>query len=93
MSGKIPIAGIGVPNSILPYVKDGLIKDAALCIPVDIDDAALCITKAQLDGTLDPAKGVVKAGRLGDLKFTAKDEILLGPPLVFNQDNVDKYNF
>ena len=93
MSGKIPIAGIGVPNSILPYVKDGLIKDAVLCFPVDIDYAALCITKAQLDGTLDAAKGVVKAGRLGDLKFTAKDEILLEPPLVFNQDHIDKDNF
>ncbi len=67
MYGKIPIAGIGVPNSIRPYVKDSLIKDAVLCIPVDIDYAALCITKAQLDGTLDAAKGVVKAGRLGGL--------------------------
>jgi len=93
MSGKIPIAGIGVPNSILPCVKDGLIKDAVLWSPVDIGYAALYITKAQLDGTLDAAKGVVKAGRLGDLKFTAKDEILLGPPLVFNQDNIDRYNF
>ncbi len=92
-SGKIPIAGIGVPNSILPNVKDGLIDDAVLWSPVHIDYAALCITKAQLGGTLDAAKGVVKAGRLGDLKFTAKDEILLGLPLVFNQDNVDKYNF
>jgi len=76
-----------------PLRQDGLIKDAVLCFPVDIDYAALCITKAQLDGTLDAAKGVVKAGRLGDLKFTAKDEILLGPPLVFNQDNIDRYNF
>ena len=91
--GKITIAGIGVPNSIRPYVKSGLIKDAVLWSPVDIGYAALYITKAQLDGTLDPAKGVVKAGRLGDLKFTAKDEILLGPPLVFDQDNIDKYNF
>ena len=93
MSGKITIAGIGVPNAIRPYIKDGIIKDAVLWSPVDIGYAALYISKAQLDGTFDPAKGVVKAGRLGDLKFTAKDEVLLGPPLVFNKDNIDKYNF
>ena len=93
LSGKVTIAGIGVPNSIRPYVKDGIIKDAVLWSPVDIGYAALYITKAQLDGTLDPAKGTVKAGRLGDLKFTAKDEVLLGPPLVFDEANIDKYNF
>lgn len=93
LSGKLTIAGIGVPNSIRPYVKDGTIKDAVLWSPVDIGYAALYITKAQLDGKLDPGAGSVKAGRLGELKFTSKDEILLGPPLVFSQDNIDKYNF
>lgn len=93
LSGKVAIAGIGVPNAIRPYVRDGIIKDAVLWSPVDIGYAAIYITKAQLDGTLDPAKGVVKAGRLGELKFTAKDEILLGPPLVFSKANIDKYNF
>ena len=73
--------------------KDGTIKDAVLWSPVDIGYAAIYITKAQLDGTLDPSKGFIKAGRLGDLKFTAKDEILQGPPLVFNKDNVGQYNF
>ena len=32
-------------------------------------------------------------GRLGKLKFTAKDEILLGPPLVFTQAKIDNYHF
>ncbi len=93
LAGKVTIAGIGVPNSIRPYVKDGVVKEAVLWSPVDIGYAAIYITKAQLDGTLDPAKGVVSAGRLGNLKFTAKDEILLGPPLIFTQDNIDNYHF
>ena len=92
-SDRLTIAGIGVPNAIRPYINDGVIKDAVLWSPVDIGYAAIYITKAQLDGSFDPAKGVVKAGRLGDLKFTAKDEVLLGPPLVFNKDNIEKYNF
>lgn len=93
LAGKIAISGIGVPNAIRPYVKDGIIKEAVLWSPVDIGYAAIYISNAQLDGTLDPGKGFVKAGRLGDLKFTSPDEILLGPPLVFDKDNIDKYNF
>lgn len=93
LGGKLPIAGIGVPNAIRSYVKEGVIKEAVLWSPVDIGYAALQITKAQLDGTLDPAKGSLKAGRLGELKFTAKDELLLGPPMVFTRDNIDQFNF
>ena len=93
LSGKITIAGIGVPNSIRPYIKSGVVKEAVLWSPVDIGYAAIYITKAQLDGTLDPAKGFVPAGRLGNLKFTAKDEVLLGPPLIFTQANIDNYHF
>ena len=93
LSGKVTIAGIGVPNSIRPYIKSGVVKEAVLWSPVDIGYAAIYITKAQLDGTLDPAKGYVMAGRLGKLKFTAKDEVLLGPPLVFTQANIDNYHF
>lgn len=91
--GKTAIAGIGVPNAIRPYVKEGVIKEAVLWNPVDIGYAAIQIAKAQLDGRLDPAKGVLDAGRLGALKFTAKDELLLGPPLVFTAANIDKFDF
>lgn len=93
LSGKVTIAGIGVPNSIRPYINDGVVKEAVLWSPVDIGYAAIYITKAQLDGTLNPAAGMLPAGRLGNLKFTAKDEILLGPPLVFTQDNIGNYHF
>ena len=93
LGGKVTIAGIGVPNSIRPYIEDGVVKEAVLWSPVDIGYAAIYITKAQLEGTLDASKGMVSAGRLGDLKFTAKDEILLGPPLVFTQANIGNYHF
>ncbi len=93
LGGKTAIAGIGVPNAIRPYVKEGIIREAVLWSPVDIGYAAIQITKAQLDGALDPAKGSLPAGRLGELKFTAKDELLLGPPLVFTKNNIEQYKF
>jgi rhamnose transport system substrate-binding protein len=91
--GQVTIAGIGVPNGIRPYVKSGYIGKAVLWSPVDIGYAAIHIAKAQMDGALDPAKGVLPAGRLGNLTFTSKDQLLLGPPLVFNRSNIDQYHF
>jgi hypothetical protein len=45
-----------------------------------------------LDGTM-PTSGAFKAGRLGEVKMLAKDEVLLGPPLVFSKRDVGRYDF
>jgi ABC-type sugar transport system substrate-binding protein len=84
---------LGVPSLIRKYVKDGTIEQACLWNPVDIGYGAIYMAHAQLDGTLDPASGTLEAGRLGKLEFLSEDEILLGPPLVFNEKNIDDYDF
>lgn len=93
ISGKVPIAGIGVPSTIRPYIKSGTVYSAVLWDPVDLGYGAIYISKAQLDGTLDKKSGFVEAGRLGKMKFIADDVVLLGPPTVFDKENIDKYNF
>jgi rhamnose transport system substrate-binding protein len=91
--GKVAVTGLGVPSLIRPYLKDGSLKEAALWSPIDIGYGAIYITKALLDGTLDPSSGYVEAGRLGKLKFIGPDTILLGDPFIFTKDNVDNFNF
>ena len=77
-----------------PAVPQGrLAKEAALWSPIDIGYGAVYITKALLDGKLDPASGYVEAGRLGKLKFIAPDTVLLGDPFIFTKDNVDQFDF
>jgi rhamnose transport system substrate-binding protein len=93
LRGKVTIAGIGVPNSIRPYIKDGTVKASVLWNPVDIGYAAVHIANNQLAGTLNPTGGFVSAGRLGKLKFISNDVVLLGPPLVFTGKNIDQYRF
>ena len=93
LQGKVPVAGIGVPSNIRPYVKSGTVSEAVLWSPVDLGYGAMYICKAQLDGTLDPKKGYVESGRLGKMKFVSDDVVLLGPPTVFTKDNIDKFNF
>jgi rhamnose transport system substrate-binding protein len=91
--GKVTVTGLGVPSLIRPYLKDGSLKEAALWSPIDIGYGAVYITKALLDGKLDPKSGSVDAGRLGKLKFISPDTVLLGDPFVFTKDNVDKFDF
>lgn len=93
MVGKVTVTGLGVPSLIRPYLKDGSLKEAALWSPIDIGYGAIHITKAMLDGTLDPASGFVEAGRLGKLKFISPDTVLLGEPFIFTKDNVDQFQF
>lgn len=93
LAGKVTVTGLGVPSLIKPYIKDGSLKEAALWNPVDIGYGAIYITKALLDGKLDPASGVVEAGRLGKLKFISEDTVLLGDPYIFTKDNVDRFDF
>lgn len=91
--GRVAVTGLGVPSLIRPYLKDGSLKEAALWSPTDIGYGAIYISKAQIDGTLDPKSGVVAAGRLGKLKFISPDTVLLGDPLVFTKANVDQFTF
>lgn len=91
--GKVTVTGLGVPSLIRPYLKDGSLKEAALWSPIDIGYGAIYITKALLDGTLNPSSGFVEAGRLGKLKFISPDTVLLGDPFIFTKDNVDKFDF
>ena len=91
--GKVAVTGLGVPSLIRPYLMDGSLKEAALWSPIDIGYGAIYITKALLDGTLDPSSGFVEAGRLGKLKFTSNDTVLLGDPFIFTKDNVDQFDF
>jgi len=50
------------------------------------------VANAQIEGNL-PESGTFEAGRLGEVEMIAKDEVLLGPPLVFTQENIDQYDF
>lgn len=91
--GEVTVTGLGVPSLVRKFIKEGTVKKCALWDPVDIGYGAAQIANAQLEGSLDPSSGTFKAGRLGELKFIADDEILLGPPLVFDKNNIDDYDF
>jgi rhamnose transport system substrate-binding protein len=92
--GKIKLTGLGTPNSLRKYVKDGTIEGFELWNPADLGYLAGYAAVNLASRAITNAKGqTFKAGKLGKYKVGPKHTILLGPPFVFNAANIDKFNF
>ena len=90
--GEVPVTGLSTPNEMKPYVESGTVKEFVLWNPVDLGYLAVYVANAQVEGNL-PKSGTFKAGRLGEVKMLAEDEVLLGPPIVFSKENIGQYDF
>jgi rhamnose transport system substrate-binding protein len=92
--GKVVLTGLGLPNQMRQYVKDGTVKEFALWDPAKIGQAAVYAAKALEAGTITGKVGdTFSAGSLGTLKVGADNTVIVGGPTEFNASNIDKYNF
>ncbi len=92
--GKVMVTGLGTPNQMRKYVKDGTVQSFALWNPEDLGYLAAYAGKALVDGKITGKEGdTFKAGKLGQYKVGADGTVLLGDPFVFDKSNIDKFNF
>jgi rhamnose transport system substrate-binding protein len=92
--GKVKLTGLGTPNSLRKYVKDGTIVSFELWNPADLGYLAAYAAVNLASGTITGKAGQhFKAGKLGTYKVGAGKSVLLGPPFVFNKKNIDKFHF
>jgi rhamnose transport system substrate-binding protein len=92
--GKVALTGLGTPNQMRPYVKDGTVQEFALWNPEDLGYLAAYAAKALVDGTITGKQGdSFTAGKLGKYTVGADSQVLLGKPFVFNTSNIDQFNF
>ncbi len=92
--GKVALTGLGLPNEMRPFVKDGTVKEFALWDPAQLGYVAAFAGKALTDGTITGAEGdTFTAGELGERKVEKGGLVIVGPPTVFNAENIDKYDF
>ncbi len=92
LCGKIAVVGLSTPNQMRPFVKEGCVKSVVLWNPIDLGYAAVYAARALADGELKPGDTKLKAGRLGELEIKGS-EILLGPPFIYNAENIDNFDF
>ncbi len=92
--GKVALTGLGTPNQMRDYVKDGTVTAFALWNPEDLGYLAAFAAKALVDGEITGAEGdSFTAGKLGDYTVGADSTVLLGDPYVFDESNIDDFNF
>ncbi|MGY2746817.1 rhamnose ABC transporter substrate-binding protein [Arthrobacter sp. UYCu723] len=92
--GNVALTGLGLPNEMRPFVKDGTVKEFALWDPAQLGYVAAFAGKALQDGKMTGAEGdTFTAGELGERKVEKGGLVIVGPPTVFNTENIDKYNF
>jgi len=94
LNGKIMLTGLGLPSQLKQYVKSGTLPKFALWNPKDQGYLTAYMAHALLAGQIKGAKGdKFTAGRLGDYTVGDNGVVLLGPPLVFDKNNIDNFNF
>ena len=92
--GKVMLTGLGTPNQMRKYVKDGTVKEFALWNPEDLGYLAAYAADALIKGTITGKEGdKFTAGKLGSYTVGADSTVLLGDPFKFNAGNIDKFNF
>jgi rhamnose transport system substrate-binding protein len=94
----VKLTGLGLPNQMRKYVKRGCAKKFGLWNERDFGYLATYVASLVLDGKLTGALGQsFTAGRLGKRTVVNSDGtspvVVLGKPLVFTPQNIDKFNF
>jgi rhamnose transport system substrate-binding protein len=92
--GRVAVTGLGLPNQMREYVKDGTVKKFALWNPADIGYLAAYAGAAMASGQISGKEGEkFTAGKLGEYTIGAGGEVVLGPPTVFDASNIDQFDF
>ena len=92
--GQVALTGLGTPNQLRQYVKDGTIKAFELWNPANLGYLAYYVAALLIQGKIKGNVGeTFTAGKLGSYTIGANNVVLLGPPTVFNSSNIDQFNF
>lgn len=92
--GQVAVTGLGTPNQMRQYVKNGASPAFALWNPADLGYLTIQALNAISSGKIQGKPGdKFTAGRLGDYTIDQDGNVLLGKPTVFDKSNIDNFNF
>ncbi|MBV9843965.1 MAG: rhamnose ABC transporter substrate-binding protein [Kutzneria sp.] len=92
--GRVALTGLGTPDQMRQFVKDGTVVRFALWDPSQLGYLAGYAACALASGQITGKQGeVLKAGKLGTRTIGNHGEIILGPPTTFDASTIDNYHF
>ncbi|HEY3338433.1 MAG TPA: rhamnose ABC transporter substrate-binding protein [Propionicimonas sp.] len=91
--GKVMLTGLGTPNQMRAFVKDGTVTEFALWNPEELGSLAAYAAAALAKGEITGKEG--DKFKAGDKEYTvgADATVLLGEPYKFNKDNIGNFDF
>lgn len=92
--GKVALTGLGTPNQMRAFVKDGTVESFALWDPEKLGYLAAYAGAALASGQITGAEGeTFTAGELGEYTVGPDGVVVLGPPTVFDESTIDDFDF
>ncbi|WP_328347099.1 rhamnose ABC transporter substrate-binding protein [Streptomyces violaceus] len=92
--GKVKLTGLGTPNDMRKYVKNGTVEAFELWDPAKLGELAARTAVALSSGQITGKEGeTFKAGSMGEYTIGKDGVISLGKPTVFDAENIDRFNF
>jgi rhamnose transport system substrate-binding protein len=88
----VKVIGLGLPNDNKTYVHEGITDCVVLWNTRDLGYLTVHAAQALATGTLKPGDRQFQAGRLGTLDIEG-DNIVLGKPFTFTNENIDQFDF
>jgi rhamnose transport system substrate-binding protein len=90
----VVVTGLGTPNQMRRYIKDGIIPAVALWSPPDEGRVAgyLAVKLARGEVAARPGETFEVPG-MGNRTFRTNCVVVTGPPLVFTKMNIDNHRF
>ncbi len=94
LAGEIMLTGLGLPNQLRQYVKSGTLPKFALWNPKDQGYLTAYMAHLLITGEVTGETGeTFTAGKLGQFTVGENGWVVLGPPVEFDINNVDDYDF
>ncbi|MEU9595112.1 rhamnose ABC transporter substrate-binding protein [Streptomyces sp. NPDC048219] len=92
--GKVKLTGLGTPNDMRAYVKNGTVEAFELWEPAKLGALAAHAAVSLESGQITGRKGeTFKAGDLGSFTLGEDGVVSPGEPTVFDKANIDQYDF
>ncbi|MDO8210048.1 substrate-binding domain-containing protein [Conexibacter sp. CPCC 206217] len=93
--GRVALTGVGQPNQMRKFVRDGTVEKFQLWVPYDQGYVGGTLLKGLIDGEIEAGPGVsFDAGRYGTQRVSESGVVYVAPEMtVFDKDNIDDYDF
>jgi rhamnose transport system permease protein len=88
----VRVIGLSLPNINKPYVHAGVVQTVVLWNTRDLGYLTVYAGALAAAQKLPAGTRAIEAGRLGSISVRGS-EIVLGPPLLFNKGNIDRFDF